>query len=146
MILISHRGNIKGRTKYENHPDYISEALRLGYDVEVDVWNISGKYYLGHDSPQFLIKEDFLTKQGLWCHAKDPLSLVEMTKNPEIHCFWHEEDQYTLTSKGKIWIYPNKKPLEGGILVLQGEQVPPSSVKLAGICSDFVSIFRELKK
>tara|TARA_B100001113_G_C20669658_1_gene431610 strand:- start:25 stop:465 length:441 start_codon:yes stop_codon:yes gene_type:complete len=146
MILISHRGNITGKTKHENHPDYILKALKLGYDVEIDVWNIAGDFYLGHDNPQYLVKKEFLKTQGLWCHAKNPMSLVEMAKNPWIHYFWHEEDQYTLTSRGKIWIYPDKKPLEDGILVLQEEQLPPDNIRLAGVCSDFVSIFRKLKK
>lgn len=146
MILISHRGNIKGRTKYENHPDYILSSLGLGYDVEIDVWHMSGKYYLGHDEPQYNIEESFLKKEGLWCHAKNSTSLVEMIKKPEIHCFWHESDEYTITSRGKIWIYPNKKPLENGILVLRGEQRLPDNIKIAGICSDYISNFRKLKK
>jgi len=50
MIKISHRGNINGRIEEaENRPDYIEDTLRLGYDVEVDVWFLDGKFYLGHD-------------------------------------------------------------------------------------------------
>ena len=38
MILISHRGNVNGRFEdWENKPEYINDALNLGYDVEVDV-------------------------------------------------------------------------------------------------------------
>ena len=34
MILISHRGNLTGKNpERENHPDYIKEALDLGFDV-----------------------------------------------------------------------------------------------------------------
>ena len=52
MILISHRGNILGRKKQlENNPNYIDNALKLGYDVEVDVWSIDKQFYLGHDEP-----------------------------------------------------------------------------------------------
>ena len=37
MILISHRGNIDGKiVERENHPEYIDEAIALGYDVEID--------------------------------------------------------------------------------------------------------------
>ena len=61
MILISHRGNLNGvNVKKENSVDYIEEALDQGFDVEVDVWNISGSYFLGHDEPQHLVKKDFL--------------------------------------------------------------------------------------
>jgi hypothetical protein len=49
MKFISHRGNLSGRNpESENSPSYINMALKLGYDVEVDVWYIDGKWYLGH--------------------------------------------------------------------------------------------------
>ena len=39
MILISHRGNITGPNKeMENKPEYIEKTLKMGYDVEIDVW------------------------------------------------------------------------------------------------------------
>ena len=39
MKLIAHRGNIDGpNPERENSPEYIEEALKAGYDVEVDVW------------------------------------------------------------------------------------------------------------
>jgi hypothetical protein len=54
MILISHRGNISGpNPERENHPDYILEALQAGYEVEIDVWFVDGKFKLGHDGPQY---------------------------------------------------------------------------------------------
>jgi hypothetical protein len=52
MILISHRGNLNGpNPERENHPDYIWEALRAGFEVEIDVWWVEGKFKLGHDEP-----------------------------------------------------------------------------------------------
>ena len=54
MKLISHRGNLNGPNKeHENHPDYIWEALQAGYEVEIDVWWVDGKFKLGHDEPQY---------------------------------------------------------------------------------------------
>ena len=48
MILISHRGNINGRIPdLENSPDYIDAAIKLGYDVEVDVWFYNDSFFLG---------------------------------------------------------------------------------------------------
>ena len=39
MILISHRGNIDGVNKLkENKINYINEAIKNGFDVEIDVW------------------------------------------------------------------------------------------------------------
>ena len=71
MILISHRGNISGPNKVmENNPDYIISALRSGFDVEIDFWCVKNKLYLGHDYPQFLIKENFLKKKKIMVSCK----------------------------------------------------------------------------
>jgi hypothetical protein len=37
---------------YENKP-IILKAIKLGYDVEIDIWVIDGAFYLGHDEPQY---------------------------------------------------------------------------------------------
>ena len=59
MILISHRGNVDGiYPEMENNPIYINKALNSGYDVEIDVWCIDNRWYLGHDSPQYEITSD----------------------------------------------------------------------------------------
>lgn len=52
MILISHRGNLMGKTSYENEPDYIMNAIKEGFDVEIDVWYQNNTLYLGHDYAQ----------------------------------------------------------------------------------------------
>ena len=70
MILISHRGNVNGKTNQENKPEYIRSALFQGYDVEIDVWYVDDKFYLGHNFPQYEIEESFLYNAKLWCHAK----------------------------------------------------------------------------
>ena len=56
MLLISHRGNISGIDKQsENKPDYILNALNIGYDVEIDIWHYKNELYLGHDEPAILL-------------------------------------------------------------------------------------------
>ena len=61
MILISHRGNINGKDEAkENKPSYIVDAIRKGYNVEVDFWYDNGKFVLGHDEPQYSIPLDFI--------------------------------------------------------------------------------------
>ena len=35
MKLIAHRGNIDGPSDDQNDPDYIDNALSLGYDAEI---------------------------------------------------------------------------------------------------------------
>ena len=66
MKLISHRGNIAGKNfELENRPDYISNAIKLGYDCEIDVWLIKNKIYLGHDKNKrkmYEVKINFLKK------------------------------------------------------------------------------------
>ena len=108
MIYISHRGNLKGKLKEEeNNPDYVKKAVDRGYNVEIDVWFRNGNFYLGHDNPTFKVDKDFLLKKEFWCHAKNVEALHEMSKI-DCHYFWHQEDDYTLTSKGIFWDYPGK--------------------------------------
>lgn len=137
MILISHRGNINGRNEIrENSPNYIMEALALGFDVEIDVWFVDGHFWLGHDKPQYQTDFKFLVNEKLWCHAKNMDALVEMKKYV-IHFFWHENDKYTLTSKNYIWAFPTKENKPGTISVL-----PETTNQLVdgckGVCSDFI--------
>ena len=45
MILISHRGNLNGPDpSKENKPSYITNAIRTGFQVEVDFWFIDNKF------------------------------------------------------------------------------------------------------
>ena len=83
MILISHRGNITGPNKeMENKPEYIEKTLKMGYDVEVDVWCFGdGGYWLGHDKPQYYVDESFLRNKKLWCHAKNIQGLYSMLED-----------------------------------------------------------------
>ena len=104
MILISHRGNISGKDKTsENNPKYILNALNLGYEAEVDVWEYKEKLYLGHDEPSYLLdKEILVNKSRLWVHAKN-LNALEIVRKFNLHYFWHQEDDITITSKGYWW-------------------------------------------
>ena len=137
MILISHRGNLNGKTDRENQPEYINEALDQGFDVEVDVWCFGdGGYWLGHDEPQYLVKKDFLKRDGLWCHAKNIEGLYSMLKD-EIHCFFHQEDDVTLTSEGYLWTYPGKQLTDKSICVMPKKV--DKSIDCYGVCTDFVT-------
>ena len=50
MKLIAHRGNIDGPSDEQNSPDYIDNALSLGYDAEIDVRYdpLTTVFWLGH--------------------------------------------------------------------------------------------------
>lgn len=144
MILIAHRGNIKGpNPKLENHPEYVLEALNSGFDVEVDAWYEDG-FWLGHDEPQYKTSFEFLQKKGLWIHCKNIQALALL--QPHTNCFWHNTDDYTLTSKGYIWCYPGKELSGGNSICVMPEIYNLQSHPFDGwygVCSDFVSRYND---
>ncbi len=141
MYLISHRGNINGIQKErENDPEYINDAINRGFDVEVDVRFENNKFFLGHDLGQYEINKEFLLNKKIWCHAKTSEALSAL-RETEAHFFWHEEDDYTITSKGYIWTYPGKKLLTKSICVLP-EKANYKEINCLGICSDFIENYK----
>jgi len=141
MKLIAHRGNINGpNPEKENHPDYINKAIESGYDVEIDVWLINNKWYLGHNNPEYEIKYNFLFNSRFWLHAKngEVFDKLLKDKNYNFNVFWHTTEDWVLTSKKYIWTYPNKKLFVNSICVLP-ELGYKDDLKLCyGICSDYV--------
>ena len=68
MKIISHRGNLDGPIfEKENHPDYILNAIDAGFDVEIDLWKIETKLFLGHDEPKYLIDVDGYVAKHYQC-------------------------------------------------------------------------------
>ena len=109
--IISHRGNLNGPSpSKENSPSFIDAALKKGFDVEIDMWVVDNSWYLGHDEPEYKISKNFIKDRSeyLWCHAKNIKALKELIDN-ELHCFYHQSDSVTLTSKGFIWTYPGQQ-------------------------------------
>ena len=82
----------------------------------------------------------FLKNKKLWCHAKNIEALFEMLEH-EVHCFWHQEDDVSLTSKGYIWTYP-LKPLTSQSICVQPELYNANFNHCLGVCSDFISEYR----
>lgn len=140
--LICHRANICGADKArENKIDAIKECIKLGYDVEIDITFYKNKFYLGHDERQEVVDIKFLKKwkNRLWIHCKDLASLHNMTKN-KLNYFWHQNDDYTLTSKNIIWTYPNKKVTDKCVIVCQNLKETKKYIKSNAfkICTDYV--------
>jgi hypothetical protein len=138
MIYISHRGNINGKIKEtENKPEYIDEAIKLGFDVEIDVWMVEGVLLLGHDEPQYGISQYWLNERHskLWLHCKNIEAMEWFNMVGGFNYFWHEEDTVTLTSKGFIWAYPGKQPINRSIAVMP-EIYNDNISECLGICSD----------
>ena len=137
MLYISHRGNLNGiNRELENKPSYIFNALEKNFDVEVDIWLVKAKFYLGHDKPTDLVDNKFLQIKRLWFHAKNVEAFSELLKL-NVNCFWHQNDDVTLTSNGFIWTYPGKQLTSNSICVLP----ELNNIKIfncAGICSDFI--------
>jgi len=146
MILFSHRGNLHGPLpERENSPRYIEEAISLGYKVEIDVWSINGIHFLGHDGPAFEINHSWLENKPLLCHAKNVEALESMISNPAIHCFWHEEDKYTITSKGYVVSYPGFCEAGQKTIVMKPEFHNTRVKNCYGICSDYISRYKDDK-
>jgi len=148
MIFISHRGNLYGQDKTkENSIDSVNLALSLGFDVEVDVWFRNDRFYLGHDEPQYYIDKTYLANPNIWCHAKSTETLFAFKDlDIDIHYFWHEQDSYTITSKGYIWSYVGMPISKFSINVLPEKiysEIPTDIKYSLGICSDNIALYRE---
>jgi hypothetical protein len=144
MIKIAHRGNINGKlSELENSPDYVLAALEKGYDCEIDLWCIEEKFFLGHDGPQYSVGKKFLfdLSSKLWIHCKNLEALKFVAENNRsLNGFWHQEDRYTLTTRGYIWTYPNQPTTTLSILVHLGKwNETVSHQQMTGICSDFMT-------
>jgi hypothetical protein len=149
MKLISHRGNINNKIiDEENKPEKILYCISKGYDVEIDIWLNNNKLFLGHDWPQYLIEEKFLLDNfsSLWCHAKNLNALKYMLSYNQINCFWHQEDDFTITSKRNIWTFPGKKLIENSIAVMpeKTEYNLEELSKSYGICSDNIEYYKNI--
>ena len=146
MHLIAHRGNIDGANhESENNPEYILKAINSGFDCEIDLWLIGKDLLLGHDEPQYRIEETFLHdyKNKFWVHCKNLAALEFITtRSGELNGFWHQNDDFTLTTRGYIWTYPNKPMGSNSVIVNLGPKNDEFNFpQIAGICSDFISSY-----
>ena len=151
MRLIAHRGLMHGPDKsIENHPDTIEEAWANDFDCEIDVWRIDNKWFLGHDYPHYEVPSYFLMLGRSWFHCKNFEALDWLsTHSKGINFFWHQEDNFTLTSFGYVWAYPGQPVGKNTIFVLPETVMKLEEVKTIdcfGICSDYVIDIREKLK
>jgi hypothetical protein len=138
MKFIAHRGNLDGPSKEENKPTYIEQSISLGYDCEIDVRYIDQKLYLGHDTPDYEIDLHFLLHHSkkVWIHCKN-VEALDYLLPFDLNLFWHQEDHYTLTSKGFIWCYPGMNTTKRSIIVMP-EWNDFRITEAYGVCSDFI--------
>jgi hypothetical protein len=145
MIYIAHRGLFNGPdSNLENTPSQIEKALAMGFHCEIDVWVTDGQLYLGHDGPVCNVQEEFLKNDKFWIHAKNLNALEWLTQQEHSYnYFWHESDQYTLTSNGFIWAYPGV-PLSKNCVMVMPEHVDATlqncvDIQCHAICSDYTN-------
>jgi hypothetical protein len=145
MKLIAHRGLINGPdVNLENRPEQIELTLTQGFDCEIDLWVINAELYLGHDRPDYPIDKKFLDKFGLWIHAKNLAALRWLT-DTSLYYFWHQEDDFTLTSSNHIWTYPGKHLTNKSIAVMPERDDEyweyVKNLDIIGVCTDYVEKF-----
>jgi len=148
MKLIAHRGNFRGKNlERENTLPYIKEALANNFDCEIDIWLYNSELYLGHEEPkiQLLISDcNFIVNNfdKLWIHCKTPETLSYLlSKDYNLNLFYHNSDDCVLTSKRKIWTFPNKTLTESSVMVKFSKIAKEDLMKnIYGICGDDFSL------
>lgn len=160
LNIISHRGNINGPGSQCERVN-VENALEKGYDVEVDVRLIAGKFLIGHDKPLYEMPNEWLTESinsRLWFHAKDYLCMIELIKlNQNIKTFLHNDEPSTKVFPFQhVWIHPNlnsliinRLMLNDIILDIEGyPRISKNQIKNYpfGVCSDWCDEWNEWQK
>tara|TARA_B100000963_G_C22606451_1_gene662745 strand:- start:1665 stop:2126 length:462 start_codon:yes stop_codon:yes gene_type:complete len=145
-FLIAHRGNINGPDK-ENENSYysINFALKMGFEVEIDLRFYNSKLYIGHDIAQNELDFKKISNiSKVWFHCKDIESIEIIRKKNIKKFFYHETDKIALTSNGYFWTYPGRKITNNSIIVMpeKANYGKNDFHYCAGICSDFISRYK----
>ncbi len=147
MIKIAHRGNMFGpQPEHENSEHAINASIRAGFDVEIDIWKFDDLLFLGHDLDNLAICNletlDFLIKhkKNLWIHCKNlnSLKFFFSLKHENFNFFFHNTDDYTLTSHGFIWSHGSNNPVDGVIINSNKNDILPQNI--LGVCSDYIAL------
>lgn len=117
MRIISHRGNINGPVAAtENSFAAIEKALDIGFDVEIDLWYLAGKFWLGHDQPERSLSIDNLDswsqKGDIYVHCKNIWAAQFFIEDygfkfRPVFPFMHDNDQAVFLRNEKLWVHPN---------------------------------------
>ena len=145
-FLIAHRGNINGPDK-ENENSYysINFALKMGFEVEIDLRFYNSKLYIGHDKAQNELDFKKISNiSKVWFHCKDIESIEIIRKKNIKKFFYHDTDNIALTSNGYFWTYPGHKITDNSIIVMpeKANYAKNDFHYCAGICSDFISRYK----
>ena len=125
MIIISHRGNIRGPIPdKENRPSYIDCAIGNGYHVEIDVRSINGELWLLDlkTSNQLQTVYELQTAVYGQCYKE---------------CFGKKIDRY-----GILWLKSSKRKASTGKMQGKGWEVVESSRTF----EENIDIFKTVKR
>lgn len=147
MKIIAHRANLDGPDpQHENTPKKIDLCIELGFDVEIDlrVSPATKEFILGHDAGDHSVTLDWLEERrnNLWVHCKNIFAMDQMVELSGFKYFWHQEDDYTLTSNEIIWAYPGKEYTCRTIVVMPewDENIDWNKLRESncyGVCTDY---------
>ena len=152
MKLISHRGNIIGPNKNrENTPSYIDTAISAGYDVEVDIRFFNGKYYLGHDTPDYEVTQTWLQKRKnkLWIHCKNINAANELSRAGTFQFFCHTSDPFVLTSNGYVWAHDLAIEITSRIIIPlldENDLLEYNGKGAYAVCTDYITLAKYILK
>jgi hypothetical protein len=70
-----------------------------------------------------------------------------MTKHNDLNYFWHQTDNFTLTSKQYIWTYPGQQYTDKSVIVILESSIyniqSINQLNCYGVCSDYVQEFKQ---
>lgn len=152
MIIISHRGNIKGSVlDKENRPSYIDCAIQLGYEVEIDIRYIDNQFWIGHDVPQYLVNVEWINsrKSKLWLHCKNREAAIALSLlNDSYKYFCHEMENYVLTSTNHLWVHDVNGYVDNMCIIplITDKDIEHYKNKIPyAVCTDYVNVCLEKK-
>lgn len=144
--IISHRANLNGpNIETENTQYSILNAIKLGFDVETDIWRVDDVLYMGHDYDKKKFWRNTLNflldySDKLWIHCKNIEALVYLLKFPELNVFGHDNDNYVLTSKLNVFCKPGY-PVNKNAVMVMPETTPVYMLEdfknCYGVCTDY---------
>ncbi len=103
MKLVAKRGIFEGPgSGEENTFEQVKLALSKGFDVEVDVWLVDGKFFLGHDGPKVEVDKTFFNDTRIWSHCKTKDTYYRLVRSPQTLPFLHDDEDFALLKGGKL--------------------------------------------
>lgn len=158
MKFISHRGNLSGKNpNRENSKGSIEQVIKMGYEVEVDLWKIGNSFYLSHELPYYssTVSEEWLIlkSKNLLIHAKNAEAIDWLINGwnkshgpnfNNFHFFSHEQDKYAWTNYGYLIVYPGQQVIESERTIIMLPELGTSIPKnYYAVCTDYVENYKD---